>query len=302
MTHRIRRIIFYSFTVIFVIATVLISLHATGYHFNLNRPFKISYLLTPTGTLIIDSDPQGATVYLNGKNSQTIFKQYFSKNTKISTPNKIKNLVPDEYLVNVILDGYWPYQKKIRVYPKESTYLENIVLFKKDLPIKVIDANIQPLELSTDKQFLKLVDDQKTINIKTEQVETNIAWQKTKDQSELKNFINDKNLKFLTIKNSQWAYYATDLEIFSFDGKSGKKYLITRFSAPLTSLIYHPKDYLIYSNKDSINMINLNDTNDSKTFISLEKLGAPILNASADTLYFTAKIGQQNGLYKLAIE
>ncbi|PIT95402.1 hypothetical protein COT98_00025, partial [Candidatus Falkowbacteria bacterium CG10_big_fil_rev_8_21_14_0_10_39_9] len=89
MTIRIRNFIFYSFCTIFIVATALISLYATGYRFNLSWPPNFKNLLQQTGTLILNSKPEGATISVVDHNNQDFFQKYFfSEPSQYYTPAK----------------------------------------------------------------------------------------------------------------------------------------------------------------------------------------------------------------------
>ena len=104
---------------IFAIATVLLLLLATtavilygrGY-----RPFfdggKINF--AGTGLLVVTSRPDGAGVYIDG-------------NLTTATDNTI-NLSPGEYTVRIFKDGYFPWEKKLKV-QKEVVTKADALLF-----------------------------------------------------------------------------------------------------------------------------------------------------------------------------
>jgi len=159
MTLKMRRLLYISFIILFLTITPLIIFYAAGYKFNL-RGIKIQ----KTGTFILDSKPQEAKIFLNNKVQQTFFnKFFFSKNNIIKTPAKIKNLLPGEYNLKLELDGYWPWQKKLIIYPGTSTYAEDIVLFKKNLPALILQDKINGLKLSVNKNNLAILTDQEVI-------------------------------------------------------------------------------------------------------------------------------------------
>ncbi|MDD3301287.1 MAG: PEGA domain-containing protein [Patescibacteria group bacterium] len=136
MNKTIRDLMFILFIVLFVVITFLLSLYATGYRLDFNRLLK-GHILQKTGTLILASTPKGADIYLDGKqtkSSGSIFGDY------ATTPAKVKNLLPKEYLVEVKLDGYWPWEKKMTIYGGQSTYAENIVLFKRCVPTEAEES------------------------------------------------------------------------------------------------------------------------------------------------------------------
>jgi dipeptidyl aminopeptidase/acylaminoacyl peptidase len=159
------------FVGLFVIITIILSLIATGYRFNLSWPLNFSRALQKTGTIALDSDPKGAKVIITGEQERGFtLNDLFKKNKELTTPVKIKNLLPGEYLVSFNLDGYWPYEKKLRVNATQTTFLENIILFKKSLPLKVVDATKQEIEYSPNNDYVWLKNNKKIISLKTEEV------------------------------------------------------------------------------------------------------------------------------------
>lgn len=131
MNKKLRDAMFFFFVLLFIVATFLLSLYAAGYRLDFARALK-GRVLQKTGTLILASTPKGADIYLDGKQAKSsgsiIFGDY------ATTPAKVKNLLPKEYLVEIKLDGYWPWEKKMMIYGGQSTYAENIVLFKRCIP------------------------------------------------------------------------------------------------------------------------------------------------------------------------
>ncbi|MFZ4648016.1 MAG: PEGA domain-containing protein [Patescibacteria group bacterium] len=137
MNKKFRDAMFIFFVLLFLVATFLLSLYAAGYRLDFARALK-GRVLQKTGTLILASTPKGASIYLDGKQAKSsgsiIFGNY------ATTPAKVKNLLPKEYLVEVKLDGYWPWEKKMTVFGGQSTYAENIVLFKRCVPAEAQES------------------------------------------------------------------------------------------------------------------------------------------------------------------
>ena len=149
MTLKQRRLLYSFFIFLFLSITPLIWLYAAGY--KLGGGFNIQ----KTGMLIIDSEPPGANIYLDDKIQQNIFKKYFTaKPGQINTPAKIKNLLPREYDVRLELDGYWPWQKKLKIEGGQSTFAEDIVLFKNCLPQMMFSGDWQSLSLSPSQNYI----------------------------------------------------------------------------------------------------------------------------------------------------
>jgi hypothetical protein len=171
MNKKTRDWLFGIFVGLFVIITIILSLIATGYRFNLSWPLNFNRVLQKTGTIALDSDPKGAKITITGEQKKGFtLTDFFNKNKELTTPVKIKNLLPGEYVVSFELDGYWPYEKKLRVNATQTTFLENIILFKKGSPLKVVDANQQEIEYSPNNGYVWLKKDNKIISLKTEEV------------------------------------------------------------------------------------------------------------------------------------
>lgn len=181
MTIKTRRILYITFILAFLIAVPLITSYAAGYKFSFNqRSFQ------KTGLLIIDSKPRGAKIYLNNKEQKLFLRKYIKKDGgHINTPAKIKSLIPGEYNIKLELNGYWDWQKKLNIEGGETTFAENINMFKKDLPVLLNQGKFEKLYLSPDNQNLlslspnntKLINlsTEEEVNIKTE-LNNNILW------------------------------------------------------------------------------------------------------------------------------
>jgi len=163
MSKKIRDTIFIAFIVLFIVITVVTSLYASGYQFNLSWPPKFNRLLVKTGMLAAATTPSGATIYLNGSPQKNPLANFLSREY-LTTPAKIKNLLPGEYDLRFVKDGYWPLEEKINIVSGQSTFAENISLFKNDAPYLIASsspaANVSgsspDLALSPNRHYLYL--------------------------------------------------------------------------------------------------------------------------------------------------
>lgn len=150
MSKRTRSYLFYAFVLLFIVITAYTIIYASGYKLNFSN-FK----LQKTGMLNIDTKPDGAIVLLDGKPAESIFKKIFQdKQLYSKTPLKLKNLLPGEYEVAIKLDGYWDWQKKLSIKPGITTYIEDVILFKKDLPLLLHQDEIQIFPSSNKQKVL----------------------------------------------------------------------------------------------------------------------------------------------------
>ena len=172
MNKKCRDFIFFFFVFIFIFGTIVLSLYASGYKFNLTWPLEFNRLLVKTGMIALDSDPKGAMIYLDGKAQPSAAWRPWQKKY-LSTPAKIKNVIPGEYEVMVERPGYWPFKTTLRVNSGLTTFYEDINLFKSDNPtIKAIsDKSLgeETISLSPNGHYLYLNQSAKIINLNKEE-------------------------------------------------------------------------------------------------------------------------------------
>ena len=168
MSKFIKDYLFYTFIFLFVVLTIIISLYASGYRFNLSWPLKYNKILQKTGMIAVSTIPKNAFIYLDDKAEVNSFFSW-KKNNYIKTPNKIKNVLPGEYKVRFEEKGYWPFEKKITIYSGQTTFLEDINLFRSDLPLTVIESKADTISLSPNKKYLYIKDTKKVLNLSTNQ-------------------------------------------------------------------------------------------------------------------------------------
>jgi len=167
MTKKVRDSLFIIFIGLFIFMTVVISLYASGYRFNLSWPLKFNRLLQKTGMLAVKTDPAHAIVYLNDVPQKNLSINPWKKDY-LTTPTKIKNLLPGEYELRLEQEGYWPFKQKIYINSGETTFVENVNLFKENLPLLILATPESKLALSPDKKHLYLSQTKKIIDLKTE--------------------------------------------------------------------------------------------------------------------------------------
>ncbi len=251
-----RKILFYTFIIIFIIITPAIALYATGYKINLKHPLSLK-LIQKTGMIIFETEPKEAFIYIEEKKQEELWgKILFKQDNAIRTPAKIKGLLPDVYDTRLELPGYWPWNKKLKVNPGQITHAQNIKLFKKDLPMKIVDSPMQELFASSDNKKILLAKKGLIINLKTEE---QIELSEIKDLKKETVLWSEDNKKILIdnfIFNSKNYEKTADLE--KLIGKNIKN-------------IKWDKNKLYYKNKDTLNCFDIN-SNLNKTLIRDEDI------------------------------
>ena len=106
-------------TVIFIILSIFFILSAKGYRFVYDDGIKVE----KTGMIITGTNPTGAQIYLNGKNT--------SKSTTPILSTKLDNLKKGKYTVAYRKDGFYTWQKELSVYPEMVTWANYVLLFLK---------------------------------------------------------------------------------------------------------------------------------------------------------------------------
>ena len=124
MTLWHRRILYIIFILLFFILAPAISFYAAGYEFDFN-----SGKVQRTGILIIESEPKGASIDLGDKKKYNWFYDFFYKDEKMTTPNKLRNLLPDEYEITLSKEGYYDYRRKVEINPGQTVILDDPLLF-----------------------------------------------------------------------------------------------------------------------------------------------------------------------------
>lgn len=134
MSIKYRRALYIIFIAVFFIGAPLIIMYATGYRYN----FK-NHRVEKTGILSVNSTPKNADIYLNNKLTG-------------QTPKRFPRLLPDTYNLEIKKDNYYSWGKKIKIASGLTTFAQNIVLFKEDLPINIIDGDINILSASPNNE------------------------------------------------------------------------------------------------------------------------------------------------------
>ncbi len=129
MTLKQRRILCSFFILLFLVISPLISLYAAGYKIN----FRTGQI-QKTGTIIIKTKPRGAQVFLNGRRQKKDWQKFWLQENAVTTPAKISHLLPGQYTVELKKPGWWPWRQLINLQSGQSVNLDDILLFKKDVP------------------------------------------------------------------------------------------------------------------------------------------------------------------------
>lgn len=177
MSKKVQDYLFILFVVLFIILTISISLYASGYKLTLHKPISLNRILVKTGTLVIDTIPDNANIYLS---KQIIDKNLIiGKKKKITTPAIIKNLLPGKYKIIVNKPKYWPIQKIIYIKSGQTSFIKNLSLFKNNKPL-TINADVgKKINTNKNYRYLFIPEKKDILNLKTNKInktDTNTNW------------------------------------------------------------------------------------------------------------------------------
>lgn len=130
----VRRILFFILVAAFFIGAAGVLFTANGYRYNVKKG-----RVEKTGELVIQSEPKGASVLLDGRPPTTPLEKFFRKG-KIYTPARVTNLLSGQYTLAVDRDQYYPWSNQVTIAPGETTFV-NPHLVSKKIPERVLDES-----------------------------------------------------------------------------------------------------------------------------------------------------------------
>jgi hypothetical protein len=210
MTRRVRRIILCSTILFFVLTAPVVLLYAWGYSFDWQKKKPVL-----TGGLYLKSIPKKAEVYIDDK-------------PKKETPAFIKRLVPREYQVRVVKEGFYPWQKKLKVESKLVTEARNILLIPLNPKIEVVNQ-----ELTNDFSLEELLKQEKSNSIFYIQKPSYILY-KTDQNNSFQEQIsstslpNGQDYQIFASSNEQIAVLSDNQELYLFNYQTRSFELISQ--------------------------------------------------------------------------
>lgn len=152
MSLQQRRLLFYSFIFLFILIAPFVILSATGQTINWQE-----LTIQKTGSLVIESSPANADIFLNDRPPTIFLQQVFGKTVPPKTPATLSKITPGTYTVRLELPGYFPWEEKVTIRPNEVVNIGPTNLFKESTPqmISSLPAN-NSFKSSPNKNILLL--------------------------------------------------------------------------------------------------------------------------------------------------
>lgn len=163
MNKKIRDALFIIFIIVFVLLSTFTCLYAAGYKFNLTWPITWNRVLQKTGMINITTTPKQAYIFLDDKIQKKSTFSFFKKDY-LTTPTKIKNILPGEYTLRLEKENYWPLEKRVSVISGQTTFLEEINLFRSELPLLILSYPETEIVLNNNRRLLYLNNNHLIIN------------------------------------------------------------------------------------------------------------------------------------------
>jgi len=232
MTLAHRRIILYSFILIFILIIPPIIAYSFGYNFDWQTKSFIK-----TGIFNVKSYPSNANILIDNK----LYKK---------TPNFIKGLKPKVYNLKVTKAGYSTWSKDLQINPAKITESVNILLLAQEPIIKVVKQNLTPSFKIEDYFYTTstinyLVNDSNQIlyqvNPQNNQ-QSQISVQPLLETGDYK-IITSKNKSSIAVLSESHTLYLFDTESKSFN-KITNNALNAEFSTDNRKILYYTKNEL----------------------------------------------------------
>ncbi|MDD2757747.1 MAG: PEGA domain-containing protein [Patescibacteria group bacterium] len=137
LTKPYRRGILIAFVALFFILAPAIIMYTSGYRYDWQRG-----LLRETGAINVDVEPASAAVYLN------------EVKMKSKMPVRINDRIPGRYNIRVAADGYYDWRKEVEVENKQTVYIKEISIIRKNAPAFYLAGKITDLQMSFDNRYL----------------------------------------------------------------------------------------------------------------------------------------------------
>ena len=136
-----RRILPWVFAITFLAAAPVVVFYTAGYRWNPKKE-KIER----NGTLILDSTPTHASIFLN------------DNDTNETTPVTLQNVTPGVYRIRIEKDGYRSWEKQLEVVPERVTFANDILLWINAAPESLSFEPIARVEAAPNASALAMLE------------------------------------------------------------------------------------------------------------------------------------------------
>jgi len=140
-TKKFRLIYFILVVLLFFIITPLTILYTAGYRYDFSNG-----VVKVTGGISIDIKPKASSIYID----DILIKQ--------EMPIRLKNVTPKKYTIRIDAgENYYLWEKEIEVKEKQTIYIKEINLIKKNTPQLFKTGDITKQKISKDGKYLSYI-------------------------------------------------------------------------------------------------------------------------------------------------
>jgi hypothetical protein len=236
LTRPIRRAILGLFIASFFIISPLIVMYTQGYRYDWQNGRR-----REIGAVSIDVEPIDANANLGGVE------------IKSGMPIRLNNITPRKYHLKISASGYYDWNKDIEVQNKQTVYIKEIGLLKKNNPQIITTTTVDDLYLSSDSALLAGVNGRQVMIFNTQ-------------NNSMTKIFSDKKTESLAVAWSKKGHrlLITD-KVAPFDtamiidaDNFSKKIDLTTESAPITKIQWSDDDsgIIYYSTEKEIRSLN----------------------------------------------
>ncbi len=190
MTKKIRLILFFLFTFLYLIIVPLLLFYSFGYRLDWKNKKIVG-----TGCLYLKVWPREATVLIDHKKNK---KAGFFLNEII-----IQGLPLKKYTITVKNEDYFPWEKTLEILPKVITKIDNVTLIKEKIMFEEIKREVGDFYFSPKRDLILLFDLSKKIfliiNSQTKETLNSFSL----PNNDIKIISWDENLKTIILKSGE---------------------------------------------------------------------------------------------------
>lgn len=224
-----RRWLYSLFILLFLIISPLIIAYALGYRLD-----SIDWKISKVGALYIKSYPAGARIYVD------------DKLTKRKTPSQVINIPVGKNTFKLEKDSYQPWTKTMTISAGDTTFIQDILLFKQDFKKQTLGAGGSQLTPSrNDDAYLYINQQQELVQINTTNRATTVVGSLPAN-SKIQQWSDDERTLVYSVGS---AWFTMNLS----DGKSTQ--IITKPAKTITKALLgnDATDIFLLSNKTLFN-------------------------------------------------
>src|SRR3989344_6048029 len=295
MTIGFRRFIFWIFVILFIAASIIITLLAQGWRFDFD-----SFKIVRTGGIFIKTTVSGAKIYVNDK--------YTGSTAGLLTYTKlVDSLTPKNYNLFIHKEGYYPWNKMVEVKNGLVTELFSVTLFPLNLKkVKIAQLPAQKIaDFEVNEKTIKIINNKKIETAKIYDFEGQlISSEKFKISTSTELISPDKNKKLYAADNKIWIDYLGDAKEEP-SKKAGEKEIIAILESPILFFDWlKDSEHIIWFTSGELTIAERDNRGGKRNSVKFYLIIDPpiFLDNKNSDIYFFETDEEKSTLYKINIE